>query len=141
MRPATLGRSTLHEALGYELDRLAAAGIQGKLLLGGRGPKIPRPLQELCYQVAREAVSNVIRHADANRVELSVERRANHLILRVEDNGKGLLTRNDDHSALHKEHAGVGLAGMAERLELMGGRLRIERLGKLTQLTAEISEH
>jgi len=139
IRPATLGRSTLREALGSEMDRLTNAGIRGKLLLPGRPMKLSRSIQELCYQVAREAFSNIIRHAGANRVELSIERRVGQVILRVEDNGKGLPPRNDQ-SAVGKERTGVGLAGMEERLELMGGSLKIERLGKLTQLTAEIPE-
>lgn len=139
IRPATLGRSALREALGDEIDRLADAGIRGKLLHSARALHFSRPIQELCYQVAREAVSNVIRHAGASRVELSVERLGGQVILRVADNGKGLPPRRDQ-TAVDKERSGVGLAGMAERLELMGGRLRIERLGKLTQLTAEIPE-
>jgi len=139
IRPAALGRSTLREALGVEIDRLANAGIRGKLLLPGRAMKLSRPIQELCYQVAREACSNIIRHADASRVELSITRREGQVVLRVEDNGKGLPSRSEP-SVVGKERAGVGLAGMEERLELMGGSLKIERLGKITQLTAEIPE-
>jgi signal transduction histidine kinase len=139
IRPAALGRATLREALGLEIDRLANAGIRGKLLLPGRAMKLSRPLQELCYLVAREACSNIIRHAGANRVELSITRRDGQVILRVEDNGKGLPSRSEP-SAVGKERAGVGLAGMEERLELMGGSLKIERLGKITRLTAEIPE-
>jgi len=139
IRPAALGRSTLREALSVEIDRLANAGIRGKLLLPGRAMKLSRPIQELCYQVAREACSNIIRHADASRVELSITRREGQVVLRVEDNGKGLPSRSEP-SVVGKERAGVGLAGMEERLELMGGSLKIERLGKITQLTAEIPE-
>jgi signal transduction histidine kinase len=139
IRPAALGRSTLREVLGVEIDRLANAGIRGKLFLPGRAMKLARPIQELCYQVAREACSNIIRHAGANRVALSIARRDGQVVLRVEDNGKGLPTRGEP-STVGKERAGVGLAGMEERLELMGGSLKIERLGKITQLTAEIPE-
>ncbi len=139
IRPAALGRSTLREALGVEIDRLANAGIRGKLLLPGRAMKLSRPIQELCYQVAREACSNIIRHAGANRVALSIARRDGRVILCVEDNGKGLPSRSE-LSVVGKERAGVGLAGMEERLALMGGSLKIERLGKITQLTAEIPE-
>ena len=139
IRPATLGRATLREALGDEMDRLADAGIRGKLLYPEPAMKLARPLQELCYQVVREALSNVIRHAGANRVELSLARRGGQVILRVDDNGKGLPPPSAQ-SAAGKERVGVGLAGMAERLELMGGRLRIERRDKVTQLTAEIPE-
>jgi signal transduction histidine kinase len=139
IRPATLGRSTLREALDDEIDRLAGAGIRGNLLYPERAMNFSRPIQELCYQVAREAVSNVIRHAGASRVELSVERLSGQVLLRVADDGKGWPSRHDQ-TAVGKQRSGVGLAGMAERLELMGGRLRIERRGKITRLTAEIPE-
>jgi signal transduction histidine kinase len=140
IRPATLGRSSLQEALHYEIQRLADAGICGKLRMPKHAVKLSSPIQELCYQVAREAVSNVIRHSEATRVAISVERRVGQVILRIEDDGKGLVL-SIDQSAKRKERAGgIGLAGMAERLELMGGRLRIERLGTLTRLTAEIPE-
>ena len=139
IRPATLGRATLRDALGDEMDRLADAGIRGKLLYPEPAMKLARPLQELCYQVVREALSNVIRHAGANRVELSLARRGGQVILRVDDNGRGLPPPSAQ-SAAGKERVGVGLAGMAERLELMGGRLRIERRDKVTRLTAEIPE-
>jgi signal transduction histidine kinase len=81
----------------------------------------------------------VIRHSDATRVTISVERRRGQVTLRVEDDGKGL-PPSGDHSAQRKVRGGIGLAGMAERVELMGGRLRIDRLGIVTQLTAEIPE-
>lgn len=138
IRPVSLGRSTLHEALGFEMNRLGDAGIRGKLIYARRRPRLSRPVQELCYQVAREAISNVIRHSKASRLEASIERRGGQVVLRVEDNGHGPPARVDPAGG--GESTGVGLAGMRERLELMGGRLRIERVGKLTRLTAEIPE-
>ena len=121
IRPATLGRSTLREALSYEMQRLADAGIRGKLLHPERATKLSRPVQELCYQVAREALSNVIRHSGASRVEISMERRRGQVVLRVADNGKGLPSRVEQSAAGKELAGGVGLAGIAERLELMGG--------------------
>jgi signal transduction histidine kinase len=140
IRPATLGRSTLGEALDYEIQRLADAGIGGKLQMPKHAAKLSSPIQELCYQVAREAVSNVIRHSGATRVRISVGRGSGQVVLRIEDDGKGLVRSNDQSAKRNDRAGGVGLAGMAERLELIGGRLRIEWVGTHTQLTAEIPE-
>jgi signal transduction histidine kinase len=135
LRPATLDRSNLREALRYEIHRLADAGIKARLLHPEWTKRIPRAIQELCYQITREAFSNVIRHAGATRVEVSTERRAGRVFLRIDDNGKGLAART-----IEPNSAGMGLSGMAERLELMGGKLKLERLAGVTRLTAEIPE-
>lgn len=133
LKPATLGRSTtLDDALRYEMKRLADAQIKGRLVRADEMRKLTRPAQELCYQVAREALSNVIRHAAATRVEIKVEKRGRHVTLSVADNGKGIAARKDG--------GGLGLNGLGERLELMGGKLRIESDGSGTKLIAEIPE-
>src|SRR4029077_12132182 len=59
LRPATLGRSTLENALRYELHRLADSGIRGRLIHAKRMNALTRPVQQLCYQLVREAHSNV----------------------------------------------------------------------------------
>jgi signal transduction histidine kinase len=139
LRPATLGRSTLREALRYEIHRMGDAGIKARLLHPEWTKRLPRAIQELCYQVSREAISNVIRHAGATRVEMTTERRRGRVFLRIDDNGKGLSVRTDaTNGGAHG--AGMGLRGMAERLELMGGQLKLERLAGVTRLTAEIPE-
>lgn len=137
LRPATLGRSSLREALRYELRRLADAGIKGRLLRPEGANRMPQAIQELCYQVTREAFSNVIRHAAATRVEVATERRSGRIFLRIDDNGKGPTPRAVTPN-MPAGGAGMGLRGMAERLELMGGQLKLERVGSVTRLTAEI---
>jgi signal transduction histidine kinase len=139
LRPATLGRSNLREALRYEIRRLADAGIKARLLHPEWTKRIPRAIQELCYQITREAFSNVIRHAGATRVEVSTERRAGRVFLWIDDNGKGLAARTIEPNSAGGG-ASMGLSGMAERLELMGGKLKLERLASVTRLTAEIPE-
>ena len=132
LRPATLGRSSLEEALRYELRRLAEAGIKGRLLRANRMNVLTRPVQQLCYQVAREALSNVLRHSGATRVEIEVEKNRGHVRMTVLDNGKGI--------AREGSGAGIGLSGVRERLELMGGKLKIESGTGTMRLIADIPE-
>ena len=63
----------------------------------------------------REAVTNIIRHSNAQRVEIELTRNKNTLQLQISDDGKNTLVT-----------PGHGLSGMRERLELLGGRLEID---------------
>jgi len=132
LKPATLGRSTLAEGLRYELRRLADGGIKTRLLQPDRMNALTRPIQQLCYQVAREALANVLRHANASRVEIGIEKHGSWVRLSILDDGKGI------DSAIAR--GGIGLDGLNERLELMGGRLRVESKAGSTRLVAEIPE-
>ncbi|HEX3409318.1 MAG TPA: sensor histidine kinase [Candidatus Binataceae bacterium] len=130
LRPPTLGRSTLADGLRFELRRLADAGIKGRLNYAEKTLALTRHVQQVCYQVAREALANVLRHAGASRVEITIEKRREIVLLSILDNGRGIgraAGRN-----------GLGLHGLNERLELMGGRLRVESKPGATRLTAEI---
>jgi signal transduction histidine kinase len=132
LKPPTLGRSTLAEGLRYELRRLADAGIKGQLTHAEKMNALTRPVQQVCYQVAREALANVIRHARASRVEIAIEKRGERVQLSILDNGKGINKATG--------RGGSGLNGLIERLELMGGRLRVESKPGSTRLVAEIPE-
>ena len=126
-----LGRVTLEEALRRELARLTIAAISGKLIHPERMNALPRSVQHLCYQIAREAISNVLRHSNATRVEIALEQRDGCAVLTIIDNGKGM---EDGPS----NSTGIGLSGLRERLELMGGKLHIDSRPGSTRLIAEV---
>jgi signal transduction histidine kinase len=140
LRPALLGRTTLADALRYELRRLADAGIKGRLVGAKRMNLLTRPVQQLCYQVAREALSNVIRHSGAARAEVAVEKRGDRVVLTIFDNGKGIAEAAAEDKFADRAHDGIGLSGLGERLEMMGGRVSIESREGATRVTAEIPE-
>jgi two-component system, NarL family, sensor kinase len=94
--------------------------------------RLTRPLQELCYQVAREALANVVRHAGATRVTIEVVKDGGHVQLAIRDNGRGLPAVSAT--------GGIGLKGLRERVELMGGKLRLESRPGATSLIAELTE-
>lgn len=135
LRPATLGQSNLRDAIGDEIDRLADGGIKARLLHPLVTTRLSRPLQVLCYHIVREAFSNILRHAGATKVEVEIIKSGDGVLLRIDDDGSG-----PRRSRASRRTAGVGLTGLAERVELMGGKLRIERLDSITRLSAEIPE-
>jgi two-component system sensor histidine kinase UhpB len=131
LRPATIGNASLVEAIEHESARLSVIGVKAKLTHAGAAEKISRPVQQLCFQVVREMLSNVILHARAKSVQIMIERIDAAARVSVIDDGCGISA---------DRHAGVGLAGVRERLELMGGRLMVEsRVGRTT-VVAEIPE-
>ncbi|MGI9146342.1 MAG: ATP-binding protein [Chloroflexota bacterium] len=85
-------------------------------------------LRSLLY-IAREATSNVIRHAGATSVTISVKRAGEHLVMSIRDNGRGF-----DVSAAGAQR-GNGLRNIAERARLIGGAASIEsQPGRGTQV-------
>ena len=85
------------------------------------------------FRMLQEMLTNVERHARANRVTVNVRRAANRLVLRVRDNGRGVAVKQ----ALVP--SSFGLLGMRERALLLGGTLKIESApGRGTTLTASI---
>lgn len=81
-------------------------------------PALPDIYSITLYRVLQEALTNILKHAQASRVwvDLSVEERL--ISLTVQDNGRGF-------SEADSGSGGIGLAGLRERLTVAGGRLRI----------------
>jgi signal transduction histidine kinase len=131
LRPATLGNASLDEAIEREFGRLNRAGVKAKFLQGGAAEKISRPVQQLCFQVVREALSNVIRHARAKSVQITIESGDATARVSVSDDGRGIGAGQAE---------GTGLTGVRERLQLMGGTLTVESRTGRTTVIAEIPE-
>jgi signal transduction histidine kinase len=131
LRPAELGKRTLGAALRIELDRLAAAGMETQLKGIATANRLPPGVRQVCYQVAREALANIVRHARATRAEILLQRDAGVARLTVSDNGRGI-------EPAARAAGGMGLGGLAERLEFLGGAMRVESSRGMTRLVAEI---
>ena len=71
------------------------------------------------YRIAQEALNNTAKHASATKASVVIEKRNNKLIMIVEDDGRGF-------TASTQKRSGLGLRGMHERAELVGGSLEIE---------------
>ena len=90
-------------------------------------------VQLLAYQVAREALRNALRHAQASEVRVSLATEDENLRLVVEDNGAGFAVESVD-TRLH-----LGITLMQERVELAGGVLQVQsRPGEGTQVLARL---
>ncbi len=91
---------------------------------GLEGTGLPLAVETALYRLVQEALTNVLKHAQARSVSLIMERRADEISLIVEDDGVGF----DVETAMHRAPAGrrLGLVGMDERVAQLGGTLTIE---------------
>jgi signal transduction histidine kinase len=94
--------------------------------------RLPGEVETAVYRVVQESLTNVLKHANAHNVSVSVARRESGVAAVIEDDGSGF-----DQRTVNTE--GIGLIGMRERLALIDGRLGIEsRPGAGTTVVAEV---
>ncbi|MGH3133237.1 MAG: GAF domain-containing protein [Gaiellaceae bacterium] len=97
-----------------------------------REERLPNDVETTLYRIVQEALTNVAKHAGATRISILLTRKEASVVVVVEDDGRGfdpLETRPD----------ALGLAGMRERVGLLGGRLTLEaEPGVGTTVVAEV---
>lgn len=127
VRAALAGQAggTLAHEVAASAEALGAAGITARLL--GDGATIPADAGAVLAMTLREAVTNVIRHAEAGGCAIELALDAGVARLTVADDGHGRDFRD-----------GLGLAGMRQRLAAAGGSLAIEPGKAGTRLTATV---
>jgi len=117
LRPQALDELGLASALGHFSDRLSEqTGLPIERRFAHDLPVLGYEEELVIYRVAQEALTNVVRHAQASRAELILERAHDTFVLRVTDDGRGLAGSS----------AGTGgIRGMHERAALIHADLRI----------------
>jgi signal transduction histidine kinase/ligand-binding sensor domain-containing protein len=103
--------------------RLWTAGAAVDIEVDVTGPEtvLPQEMEQHLLRIAQEAVTNVVKHAGANRIAIRLHTEARKLYLRVKDNGRGFEPR-DVFSSMGGH---FGLIGMRERAERLGGEMRL----------------
>jgi signal transduction histidine kinase len=124
----------LREAIEYEIgefERHSSARVE--LIFAGN-PRAETDSQRIALQsLARAALANVAKHAQASHVLIRLSGTAETLTLEIEDNGRGFDTGRA------REPGRFGLAGMKDRVELLGGELNVSsRPGGPTKITAAL---
>jgi signal transduction histidine kinase len=125
----TLGQfiSEFHRQYGIPVD-FEAVGMQGK--------RLPIELETAFFRIVQESLTNVVLHAQASRVDVLLNQHNYNVVMIVEDDGIGFTPGSpglEDH---------LGLFGMRERIEMLGGSFVIESSpGKGTTVKAEVPYH
>ena len=118
LRPEALRRANFWDALKDIIKNTTAGSpICTKTRLRGKLPELPHEWQENLMHIGQEALTNTLKYAHADNFETQLICNARELRLEFHDDGDGF--------QLKDEHDGFGLAGMRERVEEMGGQLKI----------------
>jgi signal transduction histidine kinase len=134
LRPPTLDHLGLAEATRWEaLTFKARSGIRCHVRANKTRTAMTAEQQTTLFRIFQEALTNIVRHARASAVHVTITERAQDVELRIRDNGKGITdAERDDPRAL-------GLVGMRERAALIGGTFRIAgRRGKGTVVLVHV---
>jgi signal transduction histidine kinase len=119
LRPVALDRLGLGAALSQECRRFKDwAGIACEFAAADGLSTFGAQVDTALFRIAQEALTNVARHAGASRVAVTLERKEGMAVLRVADDGRGV--------PAGREAAGLGVLGMRERAECLGGELVVK---------------
>jgi signal transduction histidine kinase len=94
-------------------DRVRAGGVH--VVLDGSAGPVPAAVDAVAYAVVQEALTNVLRHADATTAQVQLRRDGDRLEISVTDDGR--------EASDHGGGAGLGIPGMRSRVEALGGTL------------------
>jgi signal transduction histidine kinase len=99
------------------ITRTREAGLDVSLVIEGEPRELPSAVDLSAFRIVQEALTNVIRHAEARHAEVVLNYSRERLLVTVTDDGRG-------SSVLNGGSSGHGLVGMEERVALFGGRLQ-----------------
>lgn len=135
LRPASLDHLGLVTALQQYVDEFRRQyDMNVEFEAVGMGDKrLPIEVETALFRIVQESLTNVVLHAQATRVDVLINLRNKHVVTIIEDNGVGFLPA----SPTVENH--LGLFGMRERIEMLGGKFTIESApGKGTTVNVEV---
>lgn len=137
LRPTALDDLGLIPALqSYMKSFTTRTGVRTHLTAFAGVEKLDSVRRTVLYRVAQEALTNVARHAHAHRVEVIIRKEVKSVHLEIKDDGKSFQVQS---VLLARGNKRLGLLGMRERVEMVGGTFKIESVaGRGTSIIALI---
>jgi len=138
LRPPVLDDLGLLPALEWVTAEFKTEyGLEVSLEVAGSKQRLPTEAELLLFRIVQEALRNIAKHAQASKAKVEVEFHKNKVAITVSDNGIGfqLPDKLDELPQMGK----LGLAGIQERVQLLGGNLTLmSELGKGTTVSVEV---
>jgi signal transduction histidine kinase len=120
LRPAVLDDLGLAAAIEWQAREFKArTGIRCELKMPAATPAIDRTHATALFRIFQEILTNVARHAHASKVSVELRESATKVLLKVDDNGKGI------SAGAAGDSRSLGILGMRERARLLGGEFAI----------------
>jgi two-component system sensor histidine kinase UhpB len=134
LRPSMLDDLGLIPAIRwYSRSILEGNGVQVRISLPEEPFELPAHLATTLFRIAQEGINNIMRHAGAKTTDICLTFESQGVHLRIQDDGQGFDPQLIAGSVVNLQH--LGLLGMQERAELVGGKVTVESgLGRGTQL-------
>lgn len=118
LRPGVLDNLGLAAAIEWQAAEFQErTGIQCEVKIAVAEAIWDREFNTMCFRIFQETLTNIVRHAKATRIEVSLTQVDHELILTVRDNGRGILEKEVIHAQ------SIGLIGMRERVAQVGGQV------------------
>ena len=134
LRPGVLDNLGLKAAIEWQIGEFQTrTGIRCELIAPEEDIALDQDCSTAVFRIFQETLTNVVRHSKATRVNITLEKSADHLLLEVQDNGKGI------QESKIVDLKSLGLLGMRERALYLGGKVKFEGIqGKGTKVTVLI---
>ncbi|MFY9842416.1 MAG: CHASE3 domain-containing protein [Terriglobales bacterium] len=127
LHPPLLDEAGLSSAAKWYLEGFSQrSGIEMKVDLPDDVSRLPKSVALGLFRVLQESLTNIHRHSNSTKAEVALHLYPDHVLLKVRDYGKGVAPELLESLRTKGTKAGVGLAGMRERIRELGGQLIIE---------------
>lgn len=132
LMPSELLKFGLLSALQSHLDQIEGGALETELISHGLEHRLDQGTEVHIYRIVQELIQNVLKHAKATYLSISINKYPKHLSLMVEDDGVGMDLENN-------QTAGLGLSNIQQRVDLLKGKVRIDtQVGRGTIFNIEI---
>jgi two-component system sensor histidine kinase ChiS len=123
LHPHQLDRLGLKKAVESVINKVAhATDIQFSLNIDDIDNIFPKDLEITFYRIVQEAINNIVKHSEAQKASVRIQKNKKNVHIKIRDNGKGFNVKGD-HST--NSHQGFGLMGIMERVRLINGTMQI----------------
>jgi PAS domain S-box-containing protein len=138
LHPPLLDEMGLESALRWYTDGFdQRSGMKVELELSPDLGRLARELEIAIFRVLQECLTNIHRHAESPTAKIRIQRNRKSVVLEVHDEGKGIPAEKLAKITSGAD-SGVGLRGMRERVQSLGGELQIKSNGKGTDILVSI---
>ncbi len=133
MMPNALLKNSLSTAVRDFIDKLDKKALNVHIYTEGLDERLDSNMESVLYRVIQECVNNVIKHAEANTLDISITRDETEISVTIEDNGKGFDVQKKSESG------GIGLKNIRSRIEYLKGTVDFDsKPGKGTLVAVHV---